>query len=164
MRRCRPGWLLALARTVSVFSPFKDAVLWVRLPLAEQRITLEALATVIAARAAVAALPPAKLSRLVQRAMRSSAPRRGRGVPTNSCTLSSVRIAILRASARIPGASCLTQALAGWWLLRRRGIDSELRVGVNRGGEGLTAHAWLLVEGQVLLGGRDPEARYVPLG
>jgi len=149
---------------VSVFSPYRDAARWVRLPFADQRITLEALAVVLVARAAVGALPPAKLSRLVQRAMRSSAPRRGRGVPTNSATLSSVRTAILRASARIPGASCLTQALAGWWLLRRRGIDSELRVGVNRDGEGLTAHAWLLVERRVLLGGRDPEARYVPLG
>jgi hypothetical protein len=40
-------------------------------------------------------------------------------------------------------ASCLTRSLALQWILARRGIGTELKVGVRNGGDGLRAHAWL---------------------
>ena len=47
---------------------------------------------------------------------------------------------------------CLEKALAGKWMLRRRGIPSTMYVGMARQGEGFTAHAWLVGEGQILTG------------
>lgn len=48
--------------------------------------------------------------------------------------------------------NCLQRSLVLWWLLRRRGIDSEVRIGVrrSRGKEGLDFHAWVEHDGRVL--------------
>jgi hypothetical protein len=40
-------------------------------------------------------------------------------------------------------ASCLTRSLVLQWVLARRGIGTELQVGVRNEGDGLQAHAWL---------------------
>lgn len=49
-----------------------------------------------------------------------------------------------RASHRVPGGStCLTQALALSWMLRRRGLRPALCIGVARRHGRLTAHAWV---------------------
>lgn len=39
--------------------------------------------------------------------------------------------------------TCLTEALALSWILRRRGLAGELRIGVARHDGALVAHAWL---------------------
>lgn len=39
--------------------------------------------------------------------------------------------------------TCLTRSLVLAWLLRRRGVDSELRIGVRFTGGALQAHAWV---------------------
>jgi hypothetical protein len=48
---------------------------------------------------------------------------------------------------------CLEKALAGKWMLRRRGIPSTMFVGMARDGDGFVAHAWLVGEGQTVTGG-----------
>ncbi|WP_296744351.1 lasso peptide biosynthesis B2 protein [Mesorhizobium sp.] len=54
----------------------------------------------------------------------------------------------------VPGASCLTQALAGQYLLARRGSASNIRIGVERDtGKQLKAHAWLVSGNHIVLGG-----------
>ena len=40
-------------------------------------------------------------------------------------------------------ATCLTRSLVLQWILARRGIGTELKVGVRNRGDGLHAHAWL---------------------
>ncbi len=40
-------------------------------------------------------------------------------------------------------AKCLPQALLVFWLLRRRGISTEIRIGVRRQGGSIIAHAWV---------------------
>ncbi|PBB86520.1 lasso peptide biosynthesis B2 protein [Mesorhizobium sp. WSM3876] len=59
------------------------------------------------------------------------------------------------AAARIvPGASCLTQALAGQYLLARQGSASNIRIGIERDtGAEFRAHAWLISSNQIVLGG-----------
>lgn len=47
-------------------------------------------------------------------------------------------------------ANCLDQALALSWLLRRRGILTELRFGARKVGDRLEAHAWVELHGTVL--------------
>ena len=57
-------------------------------------------------------------------------------------------------------AVCLPQAMAGQWMLRRRGVASRLWFGVRKGADGAAAngseleyHAWLTVDGECVLGG-----------
>jgi hypothetical protein len=47
---------------------------------------------------------------------------------------------------------CLEKALAGKWMLRRRGIASTMYMGVAKRGTEFVAHAWLVGEGQTLTG------------
>ena len=47
---------------------------------------------------------------------------------------------------------CLEQALAGRWMLRRRGIPSTMYVGMAKRGGDFIAHAWLVGEGHTVTG------------
>jgi Transglutaminase-like superfamily len=48
---------------------------------------------------------------------------------------------------------CLPLAMATQWLLRRRGIATELRIGVMRDESNhLEAHAWVELDGRILIG------------
>lgn len=60
----------------------------------------------------------------------------------------------------VPYASCLTQALAAQTLLAHEGQRSQLRVGVAQNGGKLEAHAWVQVDGRVVIGGRESVARF----
>ena len=61
--------------------------------------------------------------------------------------------AVTTASAYVPRATCLTQALAARWLFARLGWPALLRLGVAKGEDkGLKAHAWLESEGRVVVG------------
>jgi len=54
----------------------------------------------------------------------------------------------------VPRATCLTQALSGQYILARQGNASNIRIGIERGtGEQLKAHAWLVSDNHVVLGG-----------
>ena len=63
-----------------------------------------------------------------------------------------VGIAAFRGPVR---ATCLPRSLLTWWLLRREGIASCLRIGVAREGGAFKAHAWVEHAGRPL--GDDPE-------
>jgi hypothetical protein len=52
-------------------------------------------------------------------------------------------------------APCLSRALAAHRMLRRRGIASRLCLGVAGDGKALTAHAWVEVGGDVVVGGAE---------
>jgi len=47
-------------------------------------------------------------------------------------------------------ATCLRQSLALSWLLRRRGLPAEVRVGVGKNDGRVLAHAWVELEGKVI--------------
>ena len=66
--------------------------------------------------------------------------------------------ALTRGSRIVPGASCLTQALAGQWILHRLGFASQVVIGVRpEDGGSLAAHAWLLAAGRTVVGGDQEE-------
>jgi Transglutaminase-like superfamily len=58
--------------------------------------------------------------------------------------------------------SCLHRSLALWWLLRRRGIDAELRIGARQEHGTFEAHAWVEYAHRIV-GDEDPDHRYVTL-
>lgn len=47
-------------------------------------------------------------------------------------------------------ATCLRQSLLVYWLLRRRGLRPEFRIGVRKHGELMDAHAWVELDGRGL--------------
>jgi Transglutaminase-like superfamily len=46
--------------------------------------------------------------------------------------------------------NCLERSLVLWWLLRRRGIDAELRIGARKDAPNFEAHAWVECNGRVI--------------
>jgi len=71
--------------------------------------------------------------------------------------------AVRAASRYVPSATCLAQALTVQALLTHHGIRSDLAIGVAREGESpITAHAWLEINGVVIIGGQERD-RYCRL-
>jgi hypothetical protein len=62
-------------------------------------------------------------------------------------------------------ASCLHRSVVTWLLLRRRGIDAQVRIGVRpvEPGAPLEAHAWVELDGIPLAEAADVAARYAVL-
>jgi Transglutaminase-like superfamily len=58
--------------------------------------------------------------------------------------------------------NCLEQSLALWWVLERRGIAAELRIGARKDADHLEAHAWLELDGKVLNETAEEHLHFVP--
>jgi hypothetical protein len=58
--------------------------------------------------------------------------------------------------------TCLARSVTLWWLLRRRGIDSALRIGVRTIEGRMEAHAWVEHAGLVLNDADDVGERFAP--
>ena len=71
--------------------------------------------------------------------------------------------AVQAVARRIPGASCLTQALALRELMARAGHAADLRIGVGKDANGLVSHAWLEHKGEILIGDNGDLDRYSPM-
>lgn len=56
--------------------------------------------------------------------------------------------------------TCLVRSLTLWWLLRRRGIESGLRIGVRMREGKMEAHAWVERAGRVLNDAPDIGKQY----
>lgn len=58
--------------------------------------------------------------------------------------------------------NCLARSLVLWWLLERRGVDSEVRIGVRRSREhaGMDFHAWVERDGVVLNDAPDIRSQF----
>ena len=113
-----------------------------------------ALAAVVLVRLTLRFLPPRSWEWMTDHVAASRVPA-GKARPS----VQDVAWAVRRASSVVPGATCLTQALAAHLLLARRGYASRLRIGVAReSDEKLRAHAWLESDGIIVLGGSSVEA------
>ena len=56
--------------------------------------------------------------------------------------------------------NCLSRSLTLWWLLRRQGLESELRIGVSTAGGRFEAHAWIEFQGIVINDRPDVRERF----
>jgi hypothetical protein len=72
--------------------------------------------------------------------------------------------AVRFASRYVPYASCLTQALAARKLLGEYGQTAELKIGVTKSDGDFEAHAWLEIDGRIVLGKQRMHSRYAVLG
>jgi hypothetical protein len=58
--------------------------------------------------------------------------------------------------------NCLEQSLVLLWLLRRRGIAADLRIGARKDANRFEAHAWVEFEGAVLNDAGETHLHFVP--
>jgi hypothetical protein len=122
-----------------------------RLPAAERWLLLRAAVLLAGVRLALVVLGWPVVRRFAARAARPVA-----GAAT--APPAPLQRAVERAGRHVPGATCLTQALALQILLGRRGRATDLRLGIAHGeGRRLEAHAWLEADGEVLVGAAGRE-------
>jgi hypothetical protein len=140
--------------------PMQAVRSFLSLPRADKLAALEALAIVVAVRGLVIVAPDAKLGGAISRMLSNHRiPSASRDELTRD-SIKCVRAAVQRASARVPGATCLVQAISGWCMLKMRSIDAQIRIGVEKCEDEVCAHAWLVVGDIIVLGGSDASARY----
>jgi hypothetical protein len=58
--------------------------------------------------------------------------------------------------------NCLEKSLVLWWLLRRRGIAAELRIGARKELGRFEAHAWVEMDSQVMNDAGEEHRHFVP--
>lgn len=58
--------------------------------------------------------------------------------------------------------NCLEQSLALWWLLRRRRIAADLKIGARKEANRFEAHAWVEFEGCIVDGASEGHLHFVP--
>ncbi len=79
--------------------------------------------------------------------------------PNARATGAAVRQAVKRAARRLPWTIvCFPEGLAAHWMLRRRGLPSQLHYGLRPSTEKLSAHVWVTLAGEVIVGeeAQDP--------
>jgi hypothetical protein len=121
-----------------------------RRPLASRAlIGLEAGALLVLSSVAVRVLGSARVTRLLGvPGLPGAAP-----VARPPAEAQRVGIVVTRVARMLPWRpTCLRQALAVRWMLRRRGIASECHLGVFTVAP-FAAHAWVTVDGAVVVGG-----------
>lgn len=60
-------------------------------------------------------------------------------------------------------AQCLHYALVAYYLLRQRGVEVDLCIGVRREGSDMAAHAWLEFEGRAIQESPETQKTYLLL-
>ena len=118
---------------------------FLQMPNRQRLLLLEAALFLGLARLALLALPFGRIAPWLQRS-----PDSGAG---DTATVLAVGQAVAIAARNVPwNAVCLPQAMAAKAMLARRGQGSALHLGAARAGDGLTAHAWLVAGGEVVVG------------
>lgn len=135
----------------------QQARLFLRLGRAEQALLLGSLPLAALVRLGLWLLPPRLWHPLLRPVAGRPSARAARSVPAER-----VAWAVAAASRFVPGATCLTQALAARLLLAWLGHPALVRIGVARdAGGSIAAHAWVESGGAVVLGGTPASlARY----
>jgi hypothetical protein len=120
----------------------------------DRNLLLRALFLVGALRAGLCLLPFRVVQRLTARASRNAAA---------TYPVGTYVWAVRSASRFVPGATCLTQALAAQVLLARSGYDSRIEIGVAKDEQRrFRAHAWVVCGDEIVIGRAEAD-RYVPL-
>lgn len=125
---------------------------------ADWMLAAEALVLLAGFRIALACLPVRRILATVTRA-RTDRAEAGPQTDRTRATARRVQWAVSAATRHSPVEFvCFPQALAGYTMLRRRGVPGTLVYGVARSAQGeLVAHTWLTVGEQSILGGEAAE-------
>jgi Transglutaminase-like superfamily len=107
---------------------------------------------VVAVRVGLWLFPLGRLRQLLARVPEAASPRRSTQKRLQQQVIWSVRAA----SACVPRATCLTQALVARALLARYGLPALVQIGIARCPDGrFEGHAWVEIDGTIVLGGGE---------
>jgi Transglutaminase-like superfamily len=124
---------------------------------ADRLLVLEAAGLLVATKGSLRALGFGRTSGLLDRVLRL------RALPPAPGAIDNVRLRVEEAAGALPlSVSCLPRSMTLWSLLRRRGIDTEIRIGVRLDDDGLAAHAWVERHGAPINDSADVVERYPP--
>ena len=126
---------------------------FMRVSAADRALLAEALLLLLIVRVALHLVPFSTLrKRLDRRAVVEDRP------------VDRVAWAVGAAARRVPGTTCLAEALVAHNMLRRHGHAPVLRIGVREGDSSpITAHAWVECDGAVVMGAVDNLADHAVL-
>lgn len=128
---------------------YNQAQRFLRRTNGEQLLLAEAAVTLAAVKAMLLVVPFERWRHLLKNPPDRAAPQAGAAV---SKAIASAVSQLSRHS--VVALTCLPQALAVRSMMHRRGLRAELRVGVARARDGgIRAHAWVVYEGKVIIGG-----------
>ncbi len=120
-----------------------------RLSPAERRLLLQATCLLGSIRIGLWLLPFAVVQRIALRVG---------GKSTAAQPVNHLVWAIKAIGRRLPGATCLTEAMAAQVLLTRSGHHCRLQIGVAKDERrGFQAHAWLISGGRIVIGGSEAD-------
>ncbi len=143
-------WLRSAARRAAKFA---------RLGPAEQWLVIRTVGLLVRMRVALWVLPFKRVRKLAAGLSRRPVPRDARRYSAEDLT----RLVSVGA-AYVPEASCLTQALVADAMLKRYGYQPVLKIGVTRSAaKGFQAHAWIELDGKVVIGRVGTLDQYTPL-
>ncbi|OCC15629.1 hypothetical protein DBT_0980 [Dissulfuribacter thermophilus] len=128
----------------------------------EKRLFFLSLGWILFTRFALTIFPFKKTLALVE----SQAKKYLKNPKATSGEISVARLAwlISRAAHIVPGSTCLVQALAGKIIFASQGINPKFHIGVNmQEKHDLEAHAWLTLDGEVILGQMPNLSKFKPL-
>lgn len=133
---------------------------FVRLPAAEKILFIETLLLVPTVRIAIWVVP----YRILQKGfVRTLSPKTDAG-GADWRQIEKITNFVRLTSRFVPFASCLTQALAALYLLRVKGQDAELKIGVKKDENArFEAHAWLEKDGRIIIGKLSKHERFMAL-
>lgn len=146
----------------------RRAVRLFRLPAAERRRTVEAAATLALVCTLLAALPFARVLRLLGLHTPDTHPaaraaNSGMAGAADTDMARAVARAVARASRNLPFRTvCLPQAAASALMLRRRGLAVEVHFGVAKRAGTIEAHAWSRC-GEVTVSGGAESRHFAPI-
>lgn len=132
---------------------------WFELPRDERRAVITMLWLVPALHVAVRVFDYRRTRAWLDR--RAEAQRAALVEPSNDLAAWRLAIARLTRYSWLPG-NCLSRSLALLYVLRARGHNVQLHLGVSLAGGTFAAHAWVTHEGTVLNDTQDVASRYVP--
>lgn len=137
----------------------KQLLKFLRLPVAEKKLFFHALYLLTVYRVRLRTIPIQKLFYRVQSLSQTN-------LPASPGPVSPARMArlIRIASHFIPGSTCLSNALAAQILFSSYGHKTKLHIGVARDQKNtFEAHAWLSLEGAIIIGSLRDLDRYQEL-
>lgn len=126
----------------------------------DRALLLEALAIVSALPMALRLAGVQRAMRMLSRSLDGDGPRR-RVDETRAREVA--RIVAMASRHAATTNTCLHRSLALWWLLGRRGLASELKMGARHADGRLDAHAWVEHAGLVVNDDPSVASAYTPL-
>ena len=130
---------------------------WRGLPAADRGLLLRALAVLPAVAAALRVFGLRRVCRFLSGSAATRPCARAEDAGDAQAVGRLVDIAARRGAGR---PTCLARSVTLWWLLRRRGIDSAIRIGVRTVEGRMEAHAWVEHAGLVLNDADDVSERF----